>query len=553
MRKLPGFRCESAEPIRAVGAPATECPDRSRGVLGSRGLARVLRATFCRPEAYGLFLLAGILVWQLLIPPSIGLANNGDFERLMTTVGLRYPFTSYTRRYFLNTNMTFAIVDRDYDSAEMPSSALIVLELARLLNSLCTSDTLFDLRSLGAVYIILYVTAIGLCLYALSDQPLLVRLAVMLASIAVYTDAAYVSYMNSLYAEPVSLLFLLFAVAAALTMICRRQVSVATILFYFVAVTLFASSKTQNWPAGVVLVVFGLRFATLTGKRALKWATYTCVAAAALVSVAYCRSTPKWALRNTLYNSIFYGILVDSPTPESDLAELGIDPGMAQYAGAPIFSSTASAEEVDAVAERSRLSVVVFYLENPSRLVARVTQACNRSAAFRPDYLGMFERQPWGAASVGQVDDQEGGDWLSPFRGGSQIMDVVSQWVQVDAQKAPTKALTIWSDRHAVWMPSSFQTFAGTVVLFLTAMAALWRWFLPGYLRPLAELLVVLALIAAVQPFICVIGDGMQEILKHMYLYNCLFDLLVLWLIVIGAGWLSRRKPVSAPGCSEGT
>jgi hypothetical protein len=34
---------------------------------------------------------AAILGWQLLVPPVVGLANNGDFEKIMGVVGLRYP------------------------------------------------------------------------------------------------------------------------------------------------------------------------------------------------------------------------------------------------------------------------------------------------------------------------------------------------------------------------------------------------------------------------------------------------------------------------------
>ena len=45
-------------------------------------------------------IIAAILVYQLFIPPSIGMADNGDFSRIMGAVGLEYTTSNRDDRHF---------------------------------------------------------------------------------------------------------------------------------------------------------------------------------------------------------------------------------------------------------------------------------------------------------------------------------------------------------------------------------------------------------------------------------------------------------------------
>jgi len=51
---------------------------------------------------------AAILSTQLLVRPIVGLANNGDFERVMAYAGLRYPSQRYEDKYFTHVVSKFA-------------------------------------------------------------------------------------------------------------------------------------------------------------------------------------------------------------------------------------------------------------------------------------------------------------------------------------------------------------------------------------------------------------------------------------------------------------
>jgi hypothetical protein len=104
-------------------------------------------------------LVLSVLVLPRLVGGSpIGLADNGDYERVLDRVGLAYPASLPGGRYFDHVNLRY--VRAEPRNNGYASSALLPAGLARLLASSVRGGA-FDLRWLGLLHVLLLLTALG--------------------------------------------------------------------------------------------------------------------------------------------------------------------------------------------------------------------------------------------------------------------------------------------------------------------------------------------------------------------------------------------------------
>src|SRR5258708_35898312 len=98
-----------------------------------------------RPTPFVLLLAAGVLAWLLFLPPVIGLANNGDFGKLVGSHNLWVPneleFAYAVDHYEIR-------ADKHWDSDFLSSESLFVCA-ALALNR---NPSSFDMRWLGLCY-----------------------------------------------------------------------------------------------------------------------------------------------------------------------------------------------------------------------------------------------------------------------------------------------------------------------------------------------------------------------------------------------------------------
>src|SRR5260370_21554544 len=169
--------------------------------------------------------IAAIRNYQLMIPPIVGLADQGDYARLAGVFHLgpveQKPedrFCGYLNRTYPR-DPTFKI-----PAWESFSTQYIFAGSAILLNKWISKDGLFDIRVLAFVEMLAFLAVCSRLLRA--TRPLLPgrwRLTVSAALILVFCDAGYISYFNSFYYEPASYIFLLALVAAWLDIIANGR------------------------------------------------------------------------------------------------------------------------------------------------------------------------------------------------------------------------------------------------------------------------------------------------------------------------------------------
>lgn len=445
-------------------------------------------------------LLAFIIFYQLIVNPIVGIANNGDFERIMGQVGLAYLTDNYEDKYWAYVNKKFAVTARN-DWSHFVSSERLLVEWALPINAFVFGvyeDGLFDLRVLGAIHAVSFVLGVGLILFATRKRKWRMGQRLLLGGLMVFIfgDVGYVAYFNSIYSEPASLIFLCLSVGTALTAGSQiNRKALPWIGGFFVASMLLISAKPQNLVLGPPLAAFGYRLSDLLTERRHKYL----VRGSALVLVLfsgwyYIRGTPQYIKQQNLYNHVFYEILRTSPSPEEDLEALGVDRGLARLAGTTAYSPGVPINDTEfhsAFFDRVGYGTILeFYLAHPSRLLGLLQRTGQNALYLRPSHLGNFEKS----------------SGLSP---GSQ-----------------SRAFDSWSNIKRYLFPSSLWFL---LAFFLATFGALGlkyaRLDKTRNDRLLSELHALLAATAVLQFLAASLGAGGElDIVKQLFLFNALFD-----------------------------
>jgi hypothetical protein len=111
--------------------------------LPAQSRATTLATVICLASA------VAICAYYLVLPPVIGVANNGDFYRVMHKLGLYYPGdVPGDARHFRWTHTRF--IFGQPKGQGLRSSTILAANVAVLLNGALYSRTCFDIRSVEA-------------------------------------------------------------------------------------------------------------------------------------------------------------------------------------------------------------------------------------------------------------------------------------------------------------------------------------------------------------------------------------------------------------------
>ncbi|MFC6333189.1 hypothetical protein ACFP56_11190 [Paenibacillus septentrionalis] len=449
---------------------------------------------------------AGLIISLLLTGVFIGVADNGDFLRIMGSIGLNDydPQESYEDRYFYFAHSTFA-----YDTffrGFYPSTQLIIVVIARMIAGLFNSSY-FDIRFLGAIYGLLLITANVLLIKAYRYKGLLASIVLTALLLVVFHDIGYLAYFNSLYGEPVSFIFLLLTMALSLLLLHKEKPTKAMLVWVFAACLFLVCSKTQNAPIGLGFAFLFWRYAALH-KENREWRRLALSLGIALVviSAASYIFAPKDFKQINLYQTVFFGILHQSPDVEGDLEELGLPGELSVLAGTNYFQTDTAIKQDDPMLQDafynriSHADVALFYLKHPGRLLANAAYAAEHSMNIRPYYLGNYEKSE-----------------------GKPPGTVTFQY-------------SAWSEFKRNILPNQLWFIVFVYVLYYGG--ALYEWIAARSLRSKlqSELFMVLGLVGLIGYFVPIVGDGMADLSKHLFMFNVVFDMMlvasVMWVIV---------------------
>lgn len=449
----------------------------------------------------GYLLAAVCIVIPLLFAGTfIGVADNGDFLRIMNSIGLNYyAEESYEDRFFGYAHALFA-----YDTffrGFYPSSQLMLVVIARFIGQLFNGHT-FDIRVLGALYAALLIAAGYMLVKYNKTKSLVTGVLLAILLLFIFFDVAYLAYFNSLFGEPMSLLALLMTAAIGLMLLQKERPSRRMLVLFFTAILFLVCAKTQNAPIGIGFALLSLRYARLREDKPWRRLALALSAMTVLVSVGMYVAAPKDFKDINIYQTVFFGILNDSPDVEGDLEELGLPARLSVLAGTNYFQSGTAIKQndpslkADFYDRMSHVDVLWFYMKHPGRLIDKMEYAAENGMSIRPYYLGNYEKaegKPRGALSY---------------------------------------AYSGWSEFKRHYLPNELWFIV--LVFAVYFLAAVWEWIRCSKLksRIAAELFILLGLTGIFSFLIPIVGDGQADMGKHLFLFNVVFDAILVTAVV---------------------
>ncbi|MDH6372257.1 hypothetical protein M2444_004070 [Paenibacillus sp. PastF-3] len=461
---------------------------------------------FWKPEFLVSLAGCGLIIYLLFVRPFIGVADNGDFLRMMNTIGLNYYDTgaSYEDQFFNFSHSRFAY--ENLFRGFYPSSQILIVLVPRLIGGLI-HGSFFDVRLLGAVYGLLLLVATWLLVKYNARGSYVTGLLLGAAILFVFYDIGYLAYFNSLFGEPVSMVFMLLTFALGLRLTSQEKPTTKGLTLFFIAILFLVTSKIQNAPIGIAFALIFLRFMTLDGERKWRKLALRFSIAIFLVSIVMYVTAPKELKHINLYQTVFFGILNESPDVKGDLQDLGLPERLEVLAGTNYFQTDTVIKQDDPSLvpdfydRVSHKDVLFFYLKHPGRLIDNMEYAASNSMAIRPYYLGNYEKsenKPAGALSY---------------------------------------AYSGWSEFKNKHIPHTLGFLALFYLVYFAG--ALFQYFRSRDVqgRVAGELLMLLGLIGIFSFLVPILGDGRADIGKHLFLFNVCFDMMV----VVMFGWIVHK------------
>ena len=452
-----------------------------------------------------------VVAFQLFVPPVVGMANNGDFHKVLAGFSLsgdvrdEYKFVSGTLHFG----------PEHYLKPTYGSSEQLLAFLSIGVNSLFLRDGSYDLRAMGFVHAAPFLMSLWLALPLLRGLSPVRRAICSVVILLVFGDVLYVSQLNSFYMDTAVLVFLLLSVV----FICRvlewgRRGDAIGML---ISLLLMAVSKAQHAPLGLAAAVL------LSIHPALLLPGFSKAARVAVIGVLvaasiYTQQSTHWFYKATpLFSEIFYGVLPRAADPSAELKMLGLDESYRQYIGMHAYVANSPVNDDRFVKEfLTRTSygrLGLFFLRKPGRALDLLVAGMTEAGRQRP-LMGSYDR------SAGRPE-----------------------W-------AESRAFSSWSGAKARAFEGHGAVYLGYAVglsiAFLTAVGIRRRTLPCGSLA--AGLTLIAMLWAAL--LISILGDALDPI-RHSLVFTALSDLTLVSLALLAlsrSSWEQLTKSALSPG-----
>jgi len=330
---------------------------------------------------------AAILFYQLILPPVVGLADNGDFPKVIG----RFDLNARVHRTYEYIDTVYEIRSDKHWVSDFYSLEIALTYPALWLNSLLSKDSDFDLRCIGVVHGALFLAAVWLFAPLLGDARRWARWTMYALVLFVYCDMMYVNALNSFYMDEPAYLFLLLTVVFYLRMLRwgRKLDAILLILCSFLLVSAKAQHALLGFWIALLFIAGAPAFYAL--RRRWWYVAAACLTAASLLMLW--KAQPADYTAYPLYNVTFEEILPHSKNVERTLAELNLDDSYRFCIGMKAYLPNSG---MDDAAFRQRFmqrltfgKLAAFYVKRPA--TAYRTMRHGLSEAGREHAFGNFD------------------------------------------------------------------------------------------------------------------------------------------------------------------
>lgn len=479
------------------------------------------------------------ILYRVLIPPVLGIANNGDFERIYLQSGLNYSFDPYLQEnrdlaFFKYVTLKYKVIPpiKTYYF----SSYEFNIGVSKILNSFISKDGLYDIRTLGFVSSIMLFFGFCLTIFGLKKISVSPRIFAVISLALIFIDVSVVQYFNSFYTELGTVIYSLFFFAFLLIYIRKRTefkhifYKIALLILMLVSGFMACTAKSQDiafvLPISLLLliVLWDIVNSIFSKSKLAKGLTFFITSGILLlIFVNSCISvnSKKTITGNqSLYNVIFQEIAIPGEKPEVALEALGFldndAKDLSMYAGTDAYVSNTGA--VDPLVEAylgtvvSYTDVVKYFITHPKNFITMANErskAMFLNSSYNPALALKGEYMP----SLGNFEKSFSGETL-------KISTSLNYWSEFKKNSFPRSLL--------------FIAFVLTLSCFLSIFF-IYRIKNINFSNKLLNvhlINIVLIMMALLQFVFCMIGDSRRDDLKHLFMFNMLFDVSLLFTVL---------------------
>jgi len=353
-----------------------------------------------------------ITIGILFIKPEVGIADQGDFDRIMTLSGLSLLDSDINNPNFIRF-YNYIVTDYNISHIDDISRTIVGSSLGYLIiliSSICKllGETTFKTQYLAVVYSIIYILCFSIILKTLNIKDDLKFILVALLTLFIFFDGNYLVWFNSLYGEPMMLVTLLLFITSVSNYIYYKYVIKGTekmmskIVYILLAAYLFLGSKLQVFTALPFIVLLVCKI-IWDNKRSLNKMNLLVLSLLFCIVISYSirinMNSSNLSI-DTQYNSVFYGVLNGSETPQQDLIDLGLNPNMAVDAGKHAYLDSskyvkyAPGTEIlneEFYSKIGNAKLAKFYLTHPMRLLKGMQYTASK-AFYTSTELGKYSQ-----------------------------------------------------------------------------------------------------------------------------------------------------------------
>ena len=347
-----------------------------------------------------------LAVLILFVPNYLGMGNDGIASEKMRLYALDYlDDANPAENETLSEDATNAYFTRVYEMTELRAGTefslqSVLVAAAKALDWLFTQDRLFDIRFLALLYWLLYLPGVYLILKAALEQVTHFSEAVVLCVLGgiIFSDISYIAYFNSLYADALFYILLLYMAGCALLMHRESKFQNLYALLLGCACMGFCLTARRGYLGGIVMAFFlfmELRLIARKRDRVFLICVSGFVLAASVLS--FFRASGEF-VDTGKYHAMTRGVLLQSSNPARTLEDMGISASYSVLADDSLYEYYPATQLANPLIQEEFLSgysqgdIALHYVSHPGALLSMWDLGVKAAVNLRRDYCGNYEK-----------------------------------------------------------------------------------------------------------------------------------------------------------------
>jgi hypothetical protein len=451
------------------------------------------------------FLVISICILTLFVKPVVGMADNGDYFRIISQNNLYHIAKEYDDIYLGYFNKNYGIFEFLNDNEKtIISTQSFLIRAAVFIDTFITKDNLFDIRFLAGIYTIIAALAAFFVVWSLTINLVnkVQKYIITVLFVIIFCDVGYLAYFNSFYGEAMNITFFLLSVGVLMFSYSIKKVNTFYLGLFVVTSYVFIGSKQQLAPVGILVFLILVRYffilkGTFNKILCLVFSVFIITSSAYF----YLAISGDFDYINR-YHAMTRGILLNEEEPEKILKEFNINPQYSLlqenifYNNIPIIHPKDDKLIKEFYSNYSFGGIIKFYIKNPKTFMKMLELGVEHSYSIRPDVIGNYEK---------------------------------SEGKQYGAK---SYFFSLWSTAKANYFLHGLGVTVFAAIIYFVAAILRYLQYRKNKnisFQLMEELFLYIFLVGLSQIFVSIIGAGDADLAKHVFMFNISFDLMVLF------------------------